>query len=68
MALLTRMNDYVSGPNLDVRYCIILVYHVCYLEFDYVTAHLTSYLIHPYPINETDHHFSNVRRLILPSS
>lgn len=23
MALLTRMNDYVSGPNLDVRYYII---------------------------------------------
>lgn len=23
MALLTRMNDYVSGPNLDVWYYII---------------------------------------------
>lgn len=40
-ALLTRMNDYVSSPNLDARHRIIQLGMYASLRFDYVTVHLT---------------------------
>lgn len=37
MALLTRMNDYVSDPNLDVRYYIIQF--TTYVTSNSITPH-----------------------------